>query len=214
MSHLDARPLLIVISGPSGAGKGTALEAVTDLSGARRVPTYTTRAPRASEVEGRDYQFLDEARFFELFKLGEIVEYTRTYSSSVYGSPRALLDTEGDLALVTELDPKGFVAVRARTARRIVGIFVTTTSKEALVTRIRLRGNEYDLGNRIRIRTDQLTWSWNYDYVIYNEDLAQFREEVQLVVRSEMLKTSNARRMLHTDSSAEDRTSGVESGRP
>ena len=124
MAQLDARPLLIVISGPSGAGKGTALDHATRALLLRRIPTYTTRPMRAGEKNGIDYEYVDEKKFFQLHEAGAIFEYTRTYSRSYYGSPSALLHGDIQDPLIVELDPNGFARVRAASARRVVGIFV------------------------------------------------------------------------------------------
>ena len=78
LPQLDARPVLFVISGPSGAGKGTALGWMVESGLVRRVATYTTRAPRPGERDGVEYQFVDEKTFFELHRKGVIFEYTRT----------------------------------------------------------------------------------------------------------------------------------------
>ncbi|HXP55374.1 MAG TPA: hypothetical protein VN847_10475 [Streptosporangiaceae bacterium] len=196
MAQLDARPLLIVISGPSGAGKGTALQYATSALGLRRVPTYTTRPKRSGEVDGVDYEYVDEQKFFQLHEAGTIFEYTRTYSQSYYGSPGVLLRDDIREALAVELDPNGFVRVHAASARRVVGIFVTTSSEDELRARLAARAQDRDISQRLSIRTDQMVWAWIYDYVIFNEDQDQFRADLKAVIESELLRTSGARRML------------------
>jgi guanylate kinase len=196
MTHLDARPLMFIVSGPSGAGKGTALRFLTGRSLLQRVPTYTTRQPRAHEKPGTDYIFVDEDEFFRLHHEGKIFEYTRTYSSSYYGSPQRLLADDQPDPLLTELDPGGFVRVRAASRRRVIGIFVTTTSEDELRQRLHHRGQGDEANQRLRIRTDQLTWAWVYDYVLVNEDRAQFLRDLETVVRSEILRSHGAQRML------------------
>jgi guanylate kinase len=196
MTHLDARPLLFVVSGPSGAGKGTALRFLTERSVLRRVPTYTTREPREQETPGVDYHFVSEREFFELHQRGEIFEYTRTYADSYYGSPRGFLEVDDADPLLTELDPGGFVRVRTASRRRVVGVFVTTTSEEELHQRLIHRGQGGEAAQRLRIRTDQLTWAWMYDYVLLNDDRGRFFRDLDTVVRSEVIRTEGARRML------------------
>jgi len=196
VAQLDARPLLIVISGPSGAGKGTALQYATSALGLRRVPTYTTRPKRSGEVDGVDYEYVDEQKFFQLHEAGTIFEYTRTYSQSYYGSPGVLLRDDIREALAVELDPNGFVRVHAASARRVVGIFVTTSSEDELRARLAARAQDRDISQRLSIRTDQMVWAWIYDYVIFNEDQDQFRADLKAVIESELLRTSGARRML------------------
>jgi guanylate kinase len=196
MSHIDARPLLFVISGPSGSGKGTAVRRLHTHTGLRRVATYTTREPRAAEVDGLDYHFVDDDRFHRLHEQGTIFEYTRTYRDSLYGSPASLLDSTDRDPYVVELDPAGFVRTRAASARRVVGIFITTVSEGELRRRIAERGQGREAAARMRIRTDQLTWAWSYDYVLLNDDLDAFHADLDAVVRSELLRTAGARRLL------------------
>lgn len=196
MAQLDARPLLIVVSGPSGAGKGTALDHMTRTSPLRRIPTYTTRAMRSGEKNGVDYEYVDEDKFFQLHDAGAIFEYTRTYSRSYYGSPSILLHSDPRDPMVVELDPNGFVRVRAASARRVVGIFVTTPSESELRARLAARAQDPDIGQRLKIRTDQMVWAWIYDYVVFNEDKEEFLAGLAAIVQSELLRTTGARRML------------------
>lgn len=196
MTNLDARPLLFVVSGPSGAGKGTALRFIVERFLLRRIPTYTTRRPRDHEVSGVDYQFVTEEDFFKLHDEGVIFEYTRTYAESYYGSPKTLLSSDDTAPLLTELDPGGFVRVRAASQRRVIGVFVTTTSEDELRHRLVLRGQGSEAAQRLKVRTDQLTWSWVYDYVLLNDDREQFFGDLETVIRSELIRTEGARRML------------------
>jgi guanylate kinase len=188
--------VLFVISGPSGAGKGTALRWVVGSGLVNRVTTYTTRPPRPGERDGVEYHFVDESTFFELHKKGAIFEYTRTYSDACYGSPSVLLQDEDPHPLAVELDPAGFVRVCASSSRRVVGVFVTTNTEEELRERIAARGQGREADRRLRIRTDQLTWAWMYDYVLVNDDRDEFLQHLETVVRSELLRTGGARHML------------------
>jgi len=196
VAQLDARPLLVVISGPSGAGKGTALDHAVRTLPVRRIPTYTTRPMRSGEKDGTDYEYVNEERFFQLHEEGAIFEYTRTYSRSYYGSPSALLHDDIQDPLIVELDPNGFARVRAASARRVVGIFVTTSSESELRSRLAARSQDPDIAQRLKIRTDQMVWAWNYDYVVFNEDREQFLAGLTAIIESELLRTSGARRML------------------
>ena len=196
MSQLDARPVLFVISGPSGAGKGTALAWMMESGLVRRVSTFTTRAPRPGERDGVEYQFVDETTFFELHRKGVIFEYTRTYSDSYYGSPNTLQKDDDPGFLVAELDPAGFVRVCASSSRRVVGIFVTTKTETELRERLVARGQGGEADRRLKIRTDQLTWAWMYHYVLVNNTREEFLADLETVVKSELLRTQGARHML------------------
>ena len=186
---MDARSPLFIISGPSGAGKGTALDWMV-LSGlVRRVPTYTTRDPRPTERNGIEYNFVSDEAFTKLREEGQLIEYTRTYSDSYYGSPRELLDSQDPTPLAAELEPTGYVKVRAMSARRVIGIFVTTRTESELRTRLAERGQTPDTDNRLRIRSLQQTWAWVYDYILVNEDRDDFITELSTVIRSELIRS-------------------------
>jgi guanylate kinase len=190
---LNARPPLFIISGPSGAGKGTALDWMI-LSGlVRRVPTYTTRAARPTERDGIEYNFVSDDAFNKLREEGQLIEYTRTYSDSYYGSPRELLDSRDPTPLAAELEPTGFVKVRAMSARRVIGIFITTRTETELRSRLAERGLTPDTDNRLRIRSLQQTWAWVYDYILVNQDREDFLAELSTVIRSELIRSRGMR---------------------
>lgn len=186
---MNARPPLFIISGPSGAGKGTALEWMVSSGLVRRVPTYTTRAARPTEKDGIEYNFVSDETFAKLREEGQLIEYTRTYSDSYYGSPRELLDSQDPTPLAAELEPTGYVKVRAMSARRVVGIFVTTRTETELRSRLAERGQMPDTDNRLRIRSLQQTWAWVYDYILVNQDRDDFLAELSTVVRSELIRS-------------------------
>ncbi len=178
-----------MLSGPSGAGKGTALDWMT-LSGlVRRVPTYTTRPARPTERHGVEYNFVTDEAFAKLREEGQLIEYTRTYADSYYGSPRELLDSLDPAPLAAELEPTGFVKVRAMSARRVIGIFVTTKTETELRSRLAERGHTSDADNRLRIRSLQLTWAWVYDYILVNQNRDDFLAELSTVVKSELIRS-------------------------
>jgi guanylate kinase len=190
---LDARPPLFVVSGPSGAGKGTALDWMV-LSGlVRRVPTYTTRAPRPTERDGIEYNFVSDEAFAKLREEGQLIEYTRTYADSYYGSPRELLDSQDEMPLAAELEPTGYVKVRAMSSRRVIGIFVTTLTEKELRERLAERGQARETDNRLKVRSLQQTWAWVYDYILVNQDREDFLSELSTVVSSELIRSRGMR---------------------
>jgi len=186
---VDARPPLFIISGPSGAGKGTALDWMVRSGLVRRVPTYTTRAPRPTERDGIEYNFVTDEDFAKLREEGQLIEYTRTYADSYYGSPRELLYSEERTPLAAELEPTGYVKVRAMSARRVIGIFVTTRTEKELRSRLAERGQTRDADNRLRVRSLQQTWAWVYDYILVNQDRDEFLAELSTVVNSELIRS-------------------------
>ncbi len=164
------------------------------LSGhVRRVPTYTTRAARPTERDGVEYNFVSDETFHKLREEGRLIEYTRTYSDSYYGSPRELLDSEDPTPLAAELEPTGYVKVRAMSARRVIGIFVTTRTETELRSRLAERGEAPDTDNRLRVRSLQQTWAWVYDYILVNQDRDDFLAELSTVIQSELIRSRGMR---------------------
>jgi len=155
----------------------------------RRVPTYTTRAPRPTERDGAEYNFVTDEAFAKLREEGQLIEYTRTYADSYYGSPRELLSSEERTPLAAELEPTGYVKVRALSARRVIGIFVTTRTENELRSRLAERGQTRDADNRLRVRSLQQTWAWVYDYILVNQDRDEFLAELSTVVNSELIRS-------------------------
>jgi guanylate kinase len=180
---LDPRPILFVISGPSGAGKGTALTWMAKSQAAQRVPTYTTRTPRPTEQDGIEYRFVSKPEFFRLRDEGKLVEYTRTYGSSYYGSPQELLSSLQANPLAVELGPVGFVKVRDMSSRRVIGIFITTKSGTELKSRLIARGEVDGVDERLRLREEFLPWMHLYDYVLFNINRDDFLADLSIIIK-------------------------------
>ena len=183
----DTAPLLIVLSGPSGAGKGTALQLLEEL-GFVRIATYTTRPPRKGEIDGVHYNFVTYNTFQTMRATGQFIEYTRTYRDYWYGAPTALCDDLAPTPYVVELEVQGFHRVRAQSMRRVVGIFLVVDNPETLSRRIVSRHPEQNLEARTNVVASQLSHAWAYDYVVENGTLAEFQDRIRCVARAEVLR--------------------------
>ncbi|HEY3783126.1 MAG TPA: hypothetical protein VGL56_18770 [Fimbriimonadaceae bacterium] len=183
------KPLLIVVSGPSGAGKKTFLDHITaKFPEVKRVTTYTTRLPRENEVDGVDYRFISGDDFDEKVQLGEIFESTRTYGDYQYGSPLDLIATKNTAPLLVELDVKGMSRLRILSARRVASVFVMPPSIDELMKRIVARTGELpaNLASRISTADQQLDYAWGFDYILVNSELSQFLADAEAVVRAQL----------------------------
>lgn len=196
MTGQSIKPLLFVISGPSGSGKGTAMDLLASHPELHRVATYTTREPRPGERNGVHYRFIGEERFEQLHKTGEIWEVAQTYGSRHYGSPRELLSADSATPLLVELEPNGYLRVRASSSRRVVGIFVMPPSRNELARRLKDRATDADIASRLSRADHQVSLAWTYDYFIVNDDPGSFANDLLKVVDTELTRTKGADSLL------------------
>jgi guanylate kinase len=173
---VNRSPLLVVISGPSGVGKDTVIQRMKE----RQLPfhfvvTATTRAPRSGEVHGRDYFFVSSDEFAEMIEKGELLEYANVYND-YKGIPkqqvREALASGKDV--IMRVDVQGAATVRALTADGAALIFLTTSSENELVDRLRARKTETPEGLNLRIATarKELERMHEFDYCVVNHDMS------------------------------------------
>jgi guanylate kinase len=177
-------PLLIVISGPSGAGKDSVINQMKD----RQLPfhfvvTATSRPPRPHEQEGVDYIFVSQEEFARMIADGEMLEYAYVYND-YKGIPknqvREALASGQDV--IMRVDVQGAATVR-RLSPGAVLIFLTTQGEEELVQRLRLRKTESsdELDLRIAMARQELKRLKEFDYVVVNRD-NQLNESVEAIL--------------------------------
>ncbi|MGC9467221.1 MAG: guanylate kinase [Anaerolineae bacterium] len=165
------RPLLIVISGPSGVGKDSLVERMK-TRGARFhfVVTATSRPPRSSEVHGVDYFFVSEERFEEMIEDRELLEYAEVYGQ-YKGIPkqqvREALESGHDV--VMRLDVQGAATIRKLIPDAIL-IFLSASSEEELIERLKKRKTESkeEFERRIETARQEMTRLEEFDYVVIN----------------------------------------------
>ncbi|HEX9093098.1 MAG TPA: guanylate kinase [Coriobacteriia bacterium] len=178
---------LFIISGPSGAGKGTLVKELL-----RRVPelwvsvSATTRAPRPGEQDGVDYFFLTPGEFEARERHGEFLEHAEVHGNR-YGTMRAPVQRRlgGGVDVILEIDPQGAAQVRKQMDRSRL-IFVKAPTTEELERRIRYRGAETEDQLKTRMRTAQteLEVEGMYDFVVINDDVSRAADELVAYIRS------------------------------
>lgn len=177
--------LIVILSGPSGVGKDTVIDAWAKVNPlVTRVVTYTTRDPRNGETDGRDYNFVSAERFAELDEQGWFWE-SKNVHGNMYASPKA--DTERLLEQgrlpVLKIDVQGAIEVM-RLRPDAVSVFILPPSTEELERRIRARATDDDatIGRRLDNAKGELSLAGRYQHQIVNDDVDQVVRELEKVV--------------------------------
>ena len=175
---------LIVISGPSGVGKGTVLGiAMKKRDDLRFSVSATTRDPRPDEQDGVHYYFITRERFEEMIAAGEFLEYSE-HNENYYGTPRGqAMEKMEQGHVLLDIEPNGAGQVKKNMPDATL-IFIMPPSKEELERRLRGRGDTSE--EQIRIRTERATWEMEqskwYDHVLTNEDAEVCADEILKII--------------------------------
>lgn len=179
-------PKLFVISGPSGAGKGTLVSRVRDtMPDLGLTVSATTRAPRAGEVDGVNYHFLTEEEFSRRIENGDFIEWAQVHDHR-YGT--LVQEVERKLSngssLILEIDVQGALNVKKRFPESIL-IFIEPPSMEVLEQRLVGRGSETDESLRLRLANarHEMSLADRYDVRLVNDDLDVATDELAGILR-------------------------------
>ena len=187
---MPSYPRLFVVSGPSGAGKGTLLSLLR-----KRRPdlgltvSATTRSPRPGETDGVSYHFLSEEEFSARLERGEFLEWADVHGHR-YGTLRSEVDARlaAGVSVVLEIDPQGAFHVREVYPEAVL-VFIEPPSLEILEERLRARGTEEEAQIELRMKNalHEMELAWRYDVRVVNDELARATDELaQLFERYEM----------------------------
>jgi guanylate kinase len=186
----NPQPLLIVLSGPSGAGKDSVLERMKE----RKLPfhfvvTATTRDIRSNEVDGRDYFFVSNDEFARMIEADELLEYAVVYND-YKGIPKQQVRDAlaSGMDVVMRIDVQGAATIRKIVPGALL-IFLTTESENALVRRLQARKTETHEGLKLRIATarQELKRAAEFDYAVVNNDdrLDDAVDIIQAIIQAE-----------------------------
>ena len=193
--NLLSRPLFIVVSGPSGAGKDAALTRMKELGyPVEYVVTVTTRPQRAKEKDNVDYHFISVGKFQEMIENKELLEWANVYGN-MYGVPKQpvkqALGRGQDI--IVKVDIQGAATIK-KILPQAVFIFLIPTSIEELVTRLKQRHTEspFDLALRIKTAEEEIKQQSLFDYIVVNKqgEIDQAVSQIEAIIAAEKCRVT------------------------
>ena len=189
---VNRRGTLFVVSAPSGAGKTTLCRELR-----KRVPglaysiSVTTRAPRPGEINGVDFDFVDETRFKAMVEAGEFAEHAVVHGHH-YGTRAATLERAlaSGTDILLDIDTQGAARLKAHTPEAVL-VFIVAPSMKELEQRLRERGsdNETDITRRLARAREEIPLWPRYDYLIVNRDVKEALDLLEAIVVAERSRT-------------------------
>lgn len=191
---MDNQGALVVVSGFSGAGKGTLMKALLE-----RYDNYalsisaTTRGPRTGEVDGREYFFKTREEFLQMIEADQLIEYAE-YVNNFYGTPKDYVfsNLESGKDVLLEIEIQGALKVKEKFPDAVL-IFVTPPSAEELRRRLLGRGTESleKIEARLKRAAQEAEYMEQYDYLLVNDNLDQCVEEMHRLIQAMRARTAN-----------------------
>lgn len=188
---MENRGILIVVSGFSGAGKGTLMkELVARYEDYALSVSMTTRAPRPGEEDGVSYFFVDKAAFEEAIAQDGLVEYA-SYCDHYYGTPRKWVEQKlsDGKDVILEIEIQGALKVKEKFPDALL-LFVMPPSAQELEHRLKGRGTESDevIASRMKRAVEESAGIEKYDYIVINDKLDECAKQMHEIIRAEHMR--------------------------
>lgn len=191
-SHNDGR--LFVISGPSGAGKGTICKKLLETVDISISTSMTTRAPRPGEIDGKDYYFVTVDEFEEKIANGGMLEYARVFDN-IYGTPKDMVikQLERGRDVILEIDVQGGLQIKKKMPEQAVLVFVLPPDLITLRQRIIDRGTETEevINKRFNEAINEIKLIGEYDYYVVNDELDDAVYDLKAIIMAERRRVPN-----------------------
>lgn len=193
---LNERGLLVVISGPSGVGKGTVRRALFQMKNHDLVysVSMTTRPPRPGEVDGVDYYFVSKETFLKRIEENKFLEWAE-FVGNYYGTPLDKVEEQLDAGkeVVLEIEVAGALQVRKQ-MKDAVFIFLVPPGREALYNRLKNRGTDSIevINKRMQKAESEFVLAHKYDYIVVNDEVNNAADRIMAIIRAEHAKTERA----------------------
>lgn len=190
---MNNKGTLIVLSGFSGAGKGTVVKGLVERYGYSLSISATTRQPRPGEVDGREYYFKTVDEFKNLIDYNGFIEWAQ-YVDNYYGTPRKFVEDElaAGRNVILEIEVQGAMNVKSQYPDAIL-IFVTTPDRDTLEKRLRGRGSEDDatIQKRLKRAAEEAESIDSYEYIVVNDDINTCIDTINSVILSRKCEREN-----------------------
>ncbi len=198
---MHQKGLLVVVSGPSGTGKGTVCKKLlSQRDNVRYSVSATTRKPREGEIEGQSYFFVSESNFLDMIKNDALIEWDK-YCDNYYGTPKSYVDScmEKGVDIILEITVEGALEIKQKYPDSVL-IFILPPSFDELRRRIESRATECSevIEKRMQKAVSEIKYVSKYDYLILNDSVEQAVLNIEKVLDSERLKPSRNVEMIET----------------
>ncbi len=197
---MSQKGVLTIISGFSGAGKGTVVKEMVKRYQYGLSISATTRTPREGEVDGREYFFKTKEEFEEMIAKNELIEYAQ-YVENYYGTPKeyVMQQLEQGTDVILEIEMQGALHVK-EVLPEVNLVFLTPPSVQELEKRLRNRGTETEevIAKRLSRAKEECAYMPKYDYIVVNDDLEECVEKMHELIQSLHYKKENQTELIRS----------------
>ncbi len=193
---LNEKGLLVIMSGPSGVGKGTIRKALFEIPKHNFCysVSMTTRKPREGEVDGQDYFFVTREEFERRIKENGFLEYAE-FVGEYYGTPLDYIEKqmEAGKEVIVEIEVQGALQIQDRIPEAVF-VFIVPPSKKALIERLQNRGTDTPekIKKRVQKAESEYSLAYKYDYIVVNDEVRNAADRIYAIIRAEHAKTERS----------------------